>query len=343
MTNAFIATNQSATAGNRIAESADGLTWASVGNATAFNNGSGANYEALCYAPAINVIVAILNGSVSGNPTNGPVMWSGDKGVTWNAAGASNMLGIHWNDVCWAASLGLFIACASGAGTSLIATSPDGATWTLRTITTGNWNAICWSPEKGLAVVVGDSNIIAHSTDGITWTAATGLPATSKNWTAICWAGDGLGAGQQKFCATTNSGGGANDFIYSSDGITWSQRNLSGSAFAWNQIKYSPALDMVGVDGGNTGLFCWSTNVTAGFTQISTGLGTNAFGAMCWSITAGKWFLCNSTNIYTSLNGTTWASNAGSSLDTDRMISLDPAPVNAGSAKSAGSYWLLGP
>ena len=73
-----------------------------------------------------------------------------------------------WRGVCWSPKLGLF--CAVGLY-GKVATSPDGVTWTERTVSTNNWWSVCWSPEQGVFCAVAQSgNKAATSPDGETWT-----------------------------------------------------------------------------------------------------------------------------------------------------------------------------
>lgn len=61
------------------------------------------------------------------------------------------------------------------AATSTIYTSPDGITWTGRTLpSSGSWNTVCWTGTRFIAGCTGTT--IAWSTDGITWTFGTSVP-----------------------------------------------------------------------------------------------------------------------------------------------------------------------
>lgn len=147
------------------------------------------------------------------------------------------------NGVCWAGHLGLFVIVTSAGPTASarVLTSPDGINWTARSLpTTGvALNSVCWSSDLGLLVAVGDNNAVYTSPDAINWTKANG-PATAKNWRFIVWAaGD-----SQKFCMIAGNASGNNDYAYCSDpaSAAWSQKSLTGSAYDWQSIAYSPGL-----------------------------------------------------------------------------------------------------
>src|SRR5574341_2002976 len=78
---------------------------------------------------------------------------------------------------------------------SVAATSPDGITWTARTIPAGTYRSVAWNGTVFAAV--GDS-VAATSPDGITWTART-MPAGL--YCGVAWTGTQS--------ATVSGGGGA--------------------------------------------------------------------------------------------------------------------------------------
>ena len=69
--------------------------------------------------------------------------------------------GSKWNSVTWSPELSLFVAVAQTSLLStpneLVATSPDGITWTSRTIPSSAWRSVTWSPELSLFVAVASS------------------------------------------------------------------------------------------------------------------------------------------------------------------------------------------
>ena len=187
------------------------------------------------------------------------------------------------NGICWAGVLGLFVIVTSAGPTTSarVLTSPDGINWTARSLPdTGiALNSVCWSSDRGLLVAVGDNNAVYTSPDAVNWTKAN-APATSKNWRFIAWAGGAI----QKFCMIAGNASGNNDYAYCSDptSATWSQKSLTGSAYDWQSIAYSPGLDMLMVVGGNTGVIARSTD-GLNYTQLASGLGGTRFDHACWS------------------------------------------------------------
>ncbi len=142
----------------------------------------------------------------------------------------------QWWDVCWAKKLKLY--CAICGNSTNIATSPDGITWTLRTLPASlNWRAVCWLEEKEIFVALAyGTSTYATSIDGITWTSRT-MPV-SANWTDLCWAASAGAAGI--LCAVAQDSSIA---ATSADGITWTQRTLPTSS-GWTAIEWSPKLNL---------------------------------------------------------------------------------------------------
>ncbi|MDI3469808.1 MAG: hypothetical protein OJF62_001871 [Pseudolabrys sp.] len=121
---------------------------------------------------------------------------------------------------------------------------------------------------------------------------------------------------------------GNNDYAYCSDptSAAWSQKSLTGSAYDWQSIAYSPGLDMLMVVGGNTGVIARSTD-GVNYTQLASGLGGTRFDHACWS-DAGKWLVIGANTLYTSANGVVWAAVAPpSSLSWHRLAAANALPV----------------
>lgn len=169
----------------------------------------------------------------------------------------------NWSSAVWSPELGIFVAIAGNYNltTTVAATSPDGVTWTARTLpgTATHWSSVTWSPELGIfcavagAIQKGQSgtrttNRAAISSDGINWTSVT-LPSTVA-WTCITWSPD-----RGIFLIVTAASGGRS--AYSSDGIIWTtDTNMSGIATnnKFVSVCWSPQL----------GLFCATSGCQGG-------------------------------------------------------------------------------
>jgi len=229
---------------------------------------------------------AVLVG-VSRPGTTSPAATSVDGAVwiTRTPAAASG-----WNDVCWAAALGLFCAVA-GDSADCVMTSPDGITWTLRTpAAVKDWEAVAWSPSLSLfAAVSSDStNVIMTSPDGITWTTRTTPTLLSA---AIAWSPD------LAIFTTCN--------MSSTDGITWTDRTGTGGVAA-EDIAWSPALGLfVAVIGGANAKsspdgITWTTRTAAA---------SGSWSSVDWSPALAMFAAVGYPElIMTSTNGTTWTS-----------------------------------
>jgi hypothetical protein len=87
--------------------------------------------------------------------------------------------------VAWSSALNLFVAVANAA----IMTSPDGITWTARTVPNdSSWSSVVWAPEMGVFIIVGSSGTaqrVATSSDGINWTQQS-TPGAGA-WYGVAW------------------------------------------------------------------------------------------------------------------------------------------------------------
>lgn len=126
-----------------------------------------------------------------------------------------------WSSV--AQGNGVFVAIANNS--IGLATSPDGITWTSRSMPVRTaWSNVIF--ENGLFVAIAaNTNISATSPDGITWTQRT-LPAIAE-WSDIIF-----GAGVYLIIANNSDMA-----VTSPDGITWTQRTLPVTA-EWIAVAY---------------------------------------------------------------------------------------------------------
>lgn len=97
------------------------------------------------------------------------------NGVSYST-GLASVVNVCYGD-------GLFVA--DGGNSASVATSPDGVTWTLRTMpSTKNWR-VEYDGTNFLAADANATNSIATSPDGVTWISGTNLPGTPANGQSI--------------------------------------------------------------------------------------------------------------------------------------------------------------
>lgn len=98
------------------------------------------------------------------------------NGTSWTQSTATAR---NYYDVCYSPSLGMFAACAAGAGTSAISTSTDGGkNWTTQTCPNKNVYGITWGSDIGLFVAAA-TDVILTSPDGVIWTSRIKAGANS--------------------------------------------------------------------------------------------------------------------------------------------------------------------
>lgn len=141
---------------NRVMYSDDGgETWTNVASAD-----DTATWVSVCNSTTINKVVAVAS--------SGEVMYSADYGATWTLGTIADQA---WNEVKCAEYLGLYIAISTD-GTQQVATSPDGDTWTLKTV------PIC---STVVTPGGGDISTVSYTTEtGIYYTSAA-MEYTSAN------------------------------------------------------------------------------------------------------------------------------------------------------------------
>jgi hypothetical protein len=203
--------------GVKCATSPDGRTWTSQ----TISNHHWSSVTALG-----TLLVAVSGASNDGSGTASAVSArSTDNGVTWtdHALPVTGM----WN--CVIASGTQFLALCQdvtpyiGAGSNVVATSPDGQTWTQQTTPdTVFWACAAWSPTLSLFCIMGQGKIYTSPT-GVTWTQRTPYGGLAVVWTRSIFYAIGNGYSSS-----------------SADGITWTLRTI-GLAYihygmAWNSI-----------------------------------------------------------------------------------------------------------
>lgn len=143
--------------------SSDGLTWTA-------RTGYGSRLG-ICFGGGIFVAWGTDNTGLTGT------VETSTDGITWTLR-ASFPTTLFASKILWNGSLFVAVGASSsgGAAGTVAATSPDGITWTSRTIPSGSYNYLAygagiWVSTSGIGGAYGT---YATSPDGITWTARTG-------------------------------------------------------------------------------------------------------------------------------------------------------------------------
>jgi hypothetical protein len=165
---------------------------------------------------------------------------------SWTAGGnlpSTNFLALVYGG-------GVYVAVGGSGGTSAIASSPDGITWTSRTAPAGatqTYSGVAYGPtgygnastSVGLFVAITTgSNITAYSTNGTTWTRGGDLPS-STTWSTVKY-GNGrfvaLATGTTTVAYSYN--GGANWYTSTSAGSAGLPISQSWTGLAYGQGQF---------------------------------------------------------------------------------------------------------
>jgi hypothetical protein len=192
-------------------------------------------------------------------------------GTTWTprVSGTTQKL----EAVAWTGSQ--FVA----VGDSAVLTSPDGITWTRRTVSPGSLTTVVWTGAQ----LVAAGNIVVTSPDGINWT----LRSSGNNFRALAWNGSLL------------IGVSSNGIYSSTDGVSWIQRRNSTSlrAVTWAGSMF--------VAVGDDGISFVSTDGISWTSQTPSDRRDVMYLAVAWTGTT----LVSTTyldEVYVSTDGLAW-------------------------------------
>lgn len=145
------------------------------------------------------------------------------NGVTWQDSDTP-IASLDWGGICWASSLGLYVAVAGSGTGNRVATSPDGGQWTSRTSAADiTWVDVAWNGSVLTAVAIsgGGASKVMTSPDGIVWTSRT---AVDRAWRGITF-------GANVFVAVADDAGATLGMVMTSpDGIVWTSRTAASSS-----------------------------------------------------------------------------------------------------------------
>jgi hypothetical protein len=212
---------------------------------------------------------------------------------------------------------GFFVAASSG---GKVFTSPDGVTWTTRTVF-GTAATYGLSYGNGVWVAVTSSKEIHTSPDGITWTLRFTVPSGfefSNSWDGKSPATEGT-----NWVIPTSNGGQGGVVVSLDNGVTWNHTILNTSKRTWSAYA-EDGLWLLGMD---SSAFYYSTNDGA-----SWSLGSTPSVGNLYRIAYGNGIYiaaCASGNILTSLNGTSWT-----------LRTAPGSQSQYGAAYGFGYYWV---
>jgi hypothetical protein len=208
--------------------------------------------------------------------------------------------------ICWSSELLLFV----GAYNNFLQTSPDGITWTTRTIPSiGYINSIIWSSELSLFVVTsytGASNVIT-SPDGITWTSYTTPAFTGNNgWVSVCFSCElnlFVGVSYSEILNT-------NWVMTSPNGTTWTAQTTPSGNY-WSSICWSSELLLFVTVNGNTSTISAVASSPDGITwTIRTTPSVTNMSGVTWSPELSLFAAVGSNIVITSPDGINWTSRS---------------------------------
>lgn len=233
--------------GNLVSTSPDGINWtnrtphASIINSITYGGGK--------------FVATTFGGSNS-------IMYS-DDGIVWNSVDVSSLLvGGTMRDVSY--GNGLYVVVLEN--TARVLTSPNGITWTARTLPSNTrWGSIVFANGKFIAVSL-NSAVSAVSTDGISWSGVaipitsnvridyfkgmfvvyqwdSGQYATSTSGTTGSWTSRTHETGRYYASASSPNVHMTLSFqsdssVATSDGINWSTSPMIGTARQWLAVAY---------------------------------------------------------------------------------------------------------
>lgn len=252
-------------------------------------------------------------------------IWTSSDLKTWQRASLPAGAGPTYNDVIWDGSR--FIAVGDG-----VISSTDGSHWSLVSVPDAAahfWSAI--TVLAGTYVVVGSGGTeVLRSTDAVTWNlVSTGVfadPSSTISLQGVGTNGSNLFVASGYETATSGTPTQGDVVLTSPDGQTWTQQTLPNHGLddynagftnnvAWNSTIF--------VTGGGNGLYTSPDGVTWTALDFTTILPPNRvawiFGRIAFlngqfvavgadipsSVTVGD----NQIAVFTSSNGTTWASH----------------------------------
>lgn len=160
-------------------------------------------------------------------------------GVTWTLAQVYSS--VNSEDTVIAYGDGKFVNVVSNYFYPVSAYSTNGTTWTKRTLPPGRWGAVAYG--NGRFVVAGTYGAACYSTDAITWTQST-LPVVVQDWQLSVLGRSFRLSYAGNYFIFTSPNAPSGDSSFSTDGVTWEQRQIFPSN-PWAGVVSSGTMSLV--------------------------------------------------------------------------------------------------
>ena len=306
---------------------------------TQLSAGSGA-WQSVVWSPEQGKFVALASNSTFPFGVTSRIMTS-TNATNWTLSTSPPSRPLY-TSLAWSSSLNIYaaVSCADTVGSTCltsttssgVATSTDGATWTVRTNpdATASWRSITWAPGIGfVAVADSGTNRVMTSPDGVTWTARTASEANA--WRAIAWSPE-----LNLFVAVAASG--TNRVMTSPDGVTWTNQTAA-EANSWDDVTWSPDLDLfVAVSQDGTNRIMTSPNGVTWTPRVAPG--TNAWSSVAWSPQLSMFVAIangGTNRVMTSPDGVTWTATSASVDNAWNSVTWAPALESFVAVSSTGA------
>ena len=161
---------------NRLATSADGISWTQVSITTT-------SISSICWSPERKMFVGVAFVGTQ------RVLVSYD-GISWTPRPSADDT-TQWREVCWSPELGKFVAVSSDSSTTKmkVMTSSDGLSWTLYPSANDayTWRTVIWSPQLSVFIAIDNNGNMMTSQDGTMWKLIPKPSNAEGTFLSMCW------------------------------------------------------------------------------------------------------------------------------------------------------------
>ena len=223
-------------------------------------------------------------------------------GITWTTGGSLPDYSGYWNGRTFVWNGSVFFVTDNGSGSVKAVTSPDGVTWTPRTLPTGpvagdTYVTACVNGST--IVTMTSSGFIAKSTDnGATWTSSSGLPSGVYLPT--------IAYGGGKYIVLRYN---SNIGYYSTDLVTWTAFTLPRVGNWWS-AAHNGSYWIMGTDAAESTMAMSYDGIN--WSSIPTPVSNTAVTKLIWN--GSRWIYVDATNNLLRWTQDVWATWSSTSI-----------------------------